>query len=58
MKRENNDGQVIPARCYCYTFANQLVRTNVATNLRIYIIGMTTRQSINKSIDKTGFIFC
>ena len=32
MKRENNDGQVIPARCYCYTFANQLVRTNVATD--------------------------
>lgn len=24
MKRENNDGQVIPARCYCYTFANDI----------------------------------
>lgn len=27
----NNDGQELPARRYFYTFANRLVRTNVAT---------------------------
>lgn len=30
MKRERNDGQVIPARRRCSTFVNRWVRTNVA----------------------------
>ena len=40
MNRESNDGQELPARCFCCTFAclyeNWLVRTHVATHQPIY----------------------
>ena len=52
MKRENNDGQVIPARCYCYTFANQLVRTNVATNQSADIYNRYDNTTINQQINR------